>query len=100
MAEAERIAERVRAAITSYDPGLQHPRLGALRLGVSIGTSCFPQDGSDCATLLSAADQRMYQDKTDRKLRIMAGGQTLEPDTTLKASRRGALKVVSEKKAA
>lgn len=100
MAEAERIAERVRAAITSYDPGLLHPRLGALRLGVSIGTSCFPHDGSDCATLLSAADQRMYQDKTDRKLRFMAGGQTLEPDRALKESRRSALKVVSGKKAA
>ncbi len=75
--QAEELGRRVREAVTSYDTGLVHPLLGSLRLGVSVGSACFPQDGTDCTSLLSAADQRMYQDKTERKLRQMAGTQTL-----------------------
>ena len=70
--EAEAAAQRVRNAILNYDPGLLHVRLGALRLGVSVGYACFPADGQDCTTLISTADLRMYQDKTDRKLGLMA----------------------------
>ena len=51
-----------------YDPGLIHEKLGALRLGVSIGCACFPRDGQDCASLLSAADSQMYHDKMEHKL--------------------------------
>lgn len=71
-AEAEAAAERIRAAINNYDPGLHHVRLGALRLGISIGYACCPKDARDCTTLMSMADMRMYQDKTDRKLGLMA----------------------------
>ncbi|HZO90187.1 MAG TPA: diguanylate cyclase [Chthonomonadaceae bacterium] len=70
--EAERMAGRLKQAVESYDPGLHHAKLGALRLGVSIGFACFPEEGQDCATLLSAADSKMYSDKTDRKLGVMA----------------------------
>lgn len=77
-AEAERVAETIQLCIGQYDPGLHHPRLGSLRLGVSIGVSCFPEDGTDCPTLLSHADHNMYDDKTDRKLRSMAGGESAE----------------------
>ncbi|WP_309709280.1 diguanylate cyclase [Armatimonas sp.] len=76
--EANEISRRIHDAVVSYDTRLVHPLLGALRLGVSIGSACFPKDGMDCASLLSAADQRMYQDKTERKLRQMAGAPTLQ----------------------
>ena len=56
----------------NFDPGLVHEKLGALRLGASIGFACFPQDGKDAASLLSVADIRMYHDKTERKLCILA----------------------------
>jgi diguanylate cyclase (GGDEF)-like protein len=41
-----------------------------LRLGVSIGTAIFPQDGETYEALLATADSRMYQNKTARKTRM------------------------------
>ncbi len=35
----------------------------------SIGTACFPDDGTECDALLSRADQAMYAEKTTRKRR-------------------------------
>jgi diguanylate cyclase (GGDEF)-like protein len=66
--EAEAMARRIKAAVQSYNPHLYHPRLGEIRLGVSIGNACFPSDGNDMATLLAVADAAMYDDKTERKL--------------------------------
>ena len=84
--EAAAMAARLHQAVEEYDPCLVHGRLGALRLGVSVGYACFPQDGQDCAALLSAADQQMYHNKTDRKLGQLAGqkgrdGRSLPEDT-------------------
>ena len=41
----------------------------ALQLGISVGTAVFPQDGESYETLLATADNRMYQDKANRKRR-------------------------------
>ena len=71
-AEARGMAERLQVAVEEYDPGLIHPRLGALRLGVSIGYACFPADGLDGAALISRADTQMYDNKTERKLGTLA----------------------------
>lgn len=71
---AETMAQRLEEAVQRYDPGLFHPRLGALRIGVSVGCACYPSDGMDCATLLTVADVAMYRLKTERKL-----GQLAEP---------------------
>ena len=71
--DAERLAERLQAAVENYDPGLIHPRLGALHLGVSIGYGCFPDDGTDFASLIADADAHMYREKTERKLGSLAG---------------------------
>ena len=70
---ARSMCERLREAVANYDPDLIHPKLGALHLGVSVGYACFPKDGQDCATLLSAADTQMYHEKTERKLGSLAG---------------------------
>jgi diguanylate cyclase (GGDEF)-like protein/putative nucleotidyltransferase with HDIG domain len=70
--EAEALSQRIQEAIQHYNTGLIHPKLGHLRLGVSVGFSSFPQDGHDWATLLSIADQRMYEDKAERKLGRLA----------------------------
>lgn len=78
-AEAEAMSRRLQECVTGYDPGLVHERLGSLRLGVSIGGGCFPQDGRDCATLLSAADTQMYRNKTERKLGSLATQVCLLP---------------------
>ncbi len=72
-AEAAALAARLQAAVENYEPGLIHPRLGALHLGVSIGYGCFPADGTDFAALIAAADAHMYREKTERKLGSLAG---------------------------
>ena len=71
-AEAELLAGRLQEAVEGYEPGLLHPRLGALHLGVSIGSGCFPADGTDFPALIAAADTHMYREKTERKLGKMA----------------------------
>ena len=43
-----------------------------VKLGSSFGFSVFPHDGEAYETLLSTADQRMYQDKAQRKARLNA----------------------------
>ena len=74
-AEAAALTARIRRAVEAYEPGLLHPRLGALHLGVSIGMGCFPADGSDFTSLITAADSMMYREKTERKL-----GKLADPD--------------------
>jgi len=71
--DAETLAARLQEAVESYEPGLIHPRLGALHLGVSIGYGCFPADGTDFTSLIAAADAHMYREKTERKLGRLAG---------------------------
>ena len=78
-ADAESLAARLQAAVESYEPGLIHPRLGALHLGVSIGYGCYPADGTDFASLIAAADAHMYREKTERKLGSLAGEGRLSP---------------------
>jgi len=45
-----------------------------LQLGISIGMAIFPHDGESYEGLLSAADNRMYQDKANRKRQPSRGG--------------------------
>jgi diguanylate cyclase (GGDEF)-like protein/putative nucleotidyltransferase with HDIG domain len=44
-----------------------------LQLGISVGTAVFPHDGESYETLLATADNRMYQDKANRKRRSGRG---------------------------
>ena len=53
-------------------PKLRHAKLGSLRLGVSVGVACFPEDGQSCTSLISTADADMYSEKTERKLTRLA----------------------------
>ncbi len=38
-----------------------------LRLGISVGVSVFPEDGTTIAALIAAADRCMYADKSNRR---------------------------------
>ena len=44
-----------------------------LPLGISVGTAVFPHDGESYEALLATADNRMYQDKANRKRRSGRG---------------------------
>jgi diguanylate cyclase (GGDEF)-like protein/putative nucleotidyltransferase with HDIG domain len=64
---AERVAERVRAAVESKKFGVRTGR--AIQLGVSVGVGNFPSDGESSGELLMAADRRMRRDKGARKIK-------------------------------
>jgi diguanylate cyclase (GGDEF)-like protein len=53
-----------------------------LPLGISLGTAVFPQDGTTYEALLATADNRMYQDKANRKRRSgrTSGRSATPPD--------------------
>jgi diguanylate cyclase (GGDEF)-like protein/putative nucleotidyltransferase with HDIG domain len=54
-----------------------------VKLGSSFGFAVFPHDGEAYETLLSTADQRMYQDKAQRKARVHGPAQP-PPDPNVK----------------
>jgi diguanylate cyclase (GGDEF)-like protein/putative nucleotidyltransferase with HDIG domain len=68
--EAERKRQELQRGIDEvhFEPRPGRP----LRLGLSIGTAIFPQDGETYESLLATADSRMYQDKAHRKSRVAA----------------------------
>ncbi len=66
-AEAQVVAEKIRAAIAGYDPRISGNDLGGIRVGISIGIASFPDDAPDAATLIACADAAMYRDKSLRK---------------------------------
>ena len=69
--EAERKRQELQRGI---DQVQFEPRPGrSSRLGLSIGTAIFPEDGDTYETLLATADSRMYQDKAARKSRVATG---------------------------
>jgi diguanylate cyclase (GGDEF)-like protein len=60
--EARQVAERARAAIDAL------PKVaGKVKISSSVGIATFPEDGPDGRTLLHVADQRMYEDKFQRR---------------------------------
>jgi len=44
-----------------------HEICGESQLGMSVGVACYPEDGSDAATLINRADDDMYRSKSARK---------------------------------
>jgi diguanylate cyclase (GGDEF)-like protein len=88
--EAELMAQRLQCAVERYNPGLNHPKLGALRVGASVGFACFPVDGQSFASLLSVADSRMYAEKTERKLSALAQSASQSGTDDQDSSRKAA----------
>jgi len=61
-AQADAAAARVREAIDSI-----LPIDGRVKIGASVGVSTYPNDDRDPRGLLHVADQRMYEDKFQRR---------------------------------
>ena len=62
---AEKIAGRIRKSVQSV---LLKVRSGKeVRLGISVGISMYPQDGTDLNHLFTVADSQMYTDKFESK---------------------------------
>jgi diguanylate cyclase (GGDEF)-like protein/putative nucleotidyltransferase with HDIG domain len=60
------IAERVRSAVESHDFAVKTGR--TIRVAVSAGIACFPDDGPTAEDLLLAATQKMRRNKHARRL--------------------------------
>ena len=72
---AASISERMRNAVEEQ---LFSVRTGTMvGLGVSVGVSCFPEDGETSEELLSAAARRMQHDKNARKTVLTVAGARL-----------------------
>jgi diguanylate cyclase (GGDEF)-like protein len=70
------VAERIRRAI-EREPFPHEAELPEGRLTASLGVAAFPEDGSDAAALLGAADLALYQAKGDGRNRIVLCGPAL-----------------------
>jgi diguanylate cyclase (GGDEF)-like protein/putative nucleotidyltransferase with HDIG domain len=67
-AAAADVADRIRTAFDRF-PADAVP----MPVGVSIGIALYPRDGRAPRELLGVADARMYQDKAERKRRLLGG---------------------------
>jgi len=62
---SERIVSRIKKSIQSLAVGIGSGR--EVRLGISIGMSLYPEDGSELNQLFTVADSQMYNDKFGSK---------------------------------
>jgi diguanylate cyclase (GGDEF)-like protein len=44
-----------------------------VRVTISAGLACFPEDGEDAGELFALADERMFQAKKEGRNRVVAG---------------------------
>ena len=66
---AEKIASRIRKSIHSL---LLKVRSGKeVRLGISVGISMYPHDGTDLNHLFTVADSQMYTEKFEAKAELV-----------------------------
>ena len=64
-ADALILASRIRHAVDELRVDLGDGRQAGL--GISVGVSCYPDDGSTAEALIEHADKAMYRDKRARK---------------------------------
>lgn len=65
-------AATLEAAIEKVNAAIAGPILWkgtVLRIGASVGLSCYPEDGTDAQVLLQRADESMYREKALRQSR-------------------------------
>ncbi len=67
------VAERLRSAIAEH-AFLEGAADAPGPVTVSIGVACFPEESLSAEQLISRADSRLYQAKTDGKNRVRATG--------------------------
>ena len=72
LAEAGRVAERIRAAV-------EHGRPGGLDVTISLGAVEFGVDGSDLHSLLARADEALYTAKREGRNRVALAPEVKPP---------------------
>ena len=72
LAEAGRVAERIRVAV-------EHGRPGGVDVTISLGAVEFGTDGSDLHTLLARADAALYTAKREGRNRVVLAPEVTPP---------------------
>jgi diguanylate cyclase (GGDEF)-like protein len=72
LAEAGRVAERIRAAVEQGRPG-------GVDVTMSLGAVEFGDDGSDLRSLLARADEALYTAKREGRNRVVLAPQVKPP---------------------
>jgi diguanylate cyclase (GGDEF)-like protein/putative nucleotidyltransferase with HDIG domain len=70
---AEKIMGRIKKAVASLVIKVRSGK--EVRLGISIGISLYPEDGTNLNQLFTAADSQMYNDKMMQKAESLLQGQ-------------------------
>ena len=67
-ATAEKIVHRIRRVVQSLVLKVRSGK--ELRLGISVGLSMYPEDGTELTQLFTVADSQMYNDKFESKVEV------------------------------
>jgi diguanylate cyclase (GGDEF)-like protein/putative nucleotidyltransferase with HDIG domain len=62
--QSRQTVERIQDAVDSFKMAVRHEQI--VRVGISVGAACFPEDANDLETLLNMADTEMYRNKAMR----------------------------------
>jgi diguanylate cyclase (GGDEF)-like protein/putative nucleotidyltransferase with HDIG domain len=65
---AEKIVQRIRRAVQSLVLKVRSGK--EVRLGISVGMSMYPDDGTELTQLFTVADSQMYSDKFESKVEL------------------------------
>jgi diguanylate cyclase (GGDEF)-like protein len=65
---AEKIVQRIRRAVQSLVLKVRSGK--EVRLGISVGMSMYPDDGTELTHLFTVADSQMYSDKFESKVEL------------------------------
>ncbi len=79
-AETRTVAEKIRKFVGNYNfEGRETQPLG--KVSLSIGVASYPEDGTDCSSLIECADQALYQAKKGGRDRVCPADNNLKNET-------------------
>ncbi len=71
------VAERLRAIVERHKFSYEQTQPGG-SVTISIGVSCYPEDGLAADELIQAADEALYRAKNEGRNRVVAAGRSSE----------------------
>lgn len=77
--QAVAVAERLRAMVEKHKFSYEETQPGG-SFTISIGVSCYPEDGLAADELIQAADEALYRAKNEGRNRVVAAGRSSEQE--------------------
>ena len=76
------VAERLRATVERHKFSYEETQPGG-SITISIGVSCYPEDGRAADELIQAADDALYRDKNEGRNKVVAASRSPEQEITV-----------------